>query len=60
MGPQKPKLEPKPGDQCEACVERKKPHTLVKLGYTQNKKLTVTVCPYCDGERAIDLSKAKK
>lgn len=52
-------LAPKLGDQCEACVERKKPQALVKLGYTQNKKLTVIVCPYCDGERAIDLAKTK-
>jgi hypothetical protein len=55
----------KPGDECPTCADhwddQEKPRkTLVNLGYSQNKKLTVLACPYCDGERAIDLAKAKK
>jgi uncharacterized protein (DUF2237 family) len=55
----------KPGDDCLSCADHwdnqeKARKTLVKLGYSQNKKLTVLACPYCDGERAIDLAKTKK
>jgi hypothetical protein len=57
----------KPGDDCPSCADHwdnKTPpeprKTLVALGYSQNKKLTVIACPYCDGERAIDLAKTKR
>lgn len=57
----------KPGDDCTSCADHwdnKNPSeprkALVRIGYTQNKKLTVVVCPYCDGERAIDLAKTKQ
>lgn len=45
----------KPGDVCENCKERwerKKvePKVLVKApNSTQNKKLVVAICPWCDG-----------
>lgn len=51
-----------PSDECDSCADfwdrqqlpRKK---LVILPSTQNHKLIVTICPYCDGERAITLPK---
>ena len=58
------RLAPKPGDTCTSCAElwvkqgqpRRK---LVQIGSTQNKKMIVAVCPYCDGERAISIKKPK-
>lgn len=46
-------LTPKVGDTCESCAK----HKLVQIASTQNKKIMVLACPYCDGERAIALSR---
>lgn len=59
--------EPKPKPipvECQSCKDHwdseKKPRKkLVFVGSTQNMKLAVLICPYCDGERAIKLAKAK-
>ena len=58
------KLAPKVGDECISCAafwdSQKLPRkTLVLIGTTQNKHVMMLVCPYCDGERAISLSKTK-
>ena len=63
MGKPEPKsVEP----ECQSCKDHwdnRKPREprkrLVMIGATQNKKVAVLVCPYCDGERAIALAKAK-
>lgn len=66
MGPLAPEpSQAKPGDDCPSCAEhwlkkKQRPRRLEKLGSTQNRKLMVLVCPYCDGERAIGLTKGKK
>jgi hypothetical protein len=51
----------KPGDTCPSCSEywrasRKATKKLRKLpGTTQNKKLIVLACPYCDGEPIFEM-----
>jgi hypothetical protein len=47
---------------CESCADHWKNQNLpvkklVRIGSTQNRKLFVWACPYCDGERAIALKK---
>lgn len=63
MGRLAPKRELK-DDECPACadfwdnhVPSKPRQKLVKIGSTSIRKLAVLACPYCDGERAISLSK---
>lgn len=56
------RLAPKVGDDCLSCADywdnQKKPRKkLVQIASTQNKKIMVMVCPYCDGTRAISLPK---
>ena len=58
------RLAPKPGDTCSSCAEHwlrqgKPRRNLAQIGTTQNKKLMVVVCPYCDGERAISIKKPR-
>jgi hypothetical protein len=47
--------------ECEDFWRRQQlpPKKLVMLGSTQNKKIAVLICPYCDGERAISLSESE-
>jgi hypothetical protein len=57
-----PDLTAKVGDDCLSCADhwdsvRKPRKKLVRLPSTQNKKIMMLVCPYCDGERAITLPK---
>ena len=57
--------EPKPVDEyCQSCKDQwdskgKPRKKRVLIGSTMNQKFAVLVCPYCDGERAIALAKAK-
>lgn len=60
------RLAPKSGDECLSCADYwdnqnppKPRQRLVLIGNTLNKKIQVPICPYCDGERAIDIAKAK-
>jgi hypothetical protein len=58
------RLAPKAGDDCLSCADfwdnQNKPRKkLVLIGTTQNRKVQVPVCPYCDGERAISIPKPK-
>jgi hypothetical protein len=53
-----------PNEECQSCAEfwdeRKKPRKkLIRIGSTQNKKVSVLICPYCDGDRALELPKPK-
>ncbi len=55
----------KVGDDCMDCADhwdsQNKPRKkLARLNSTMNKKTMVLVCPYCDGERAIELAKPKR
>lgn len=55
----------KVGDECPSCAdkwdnEELPRRRLVGLGTTLNKKLTVTACPFCDGERLIEIHKSRK
>lgn len=57
--------DPKVGDICKGCMDHwdnqgKQRRHLVLIGSTQNKKVMVLVCPYCDGERAIELARTSK
>lgn len=54
------RLAPKPGDTCKSCADHwtnqgLPPKKLVRIGTTQNKKLMVPICPYCDGELVITI-----
>jgi hypothetical protein len=55
-------LNLKAGDDCPSCRDHwdayhKPRQKLVLVASTQNKKIMVLACPYCDGQRAIDLSR---
>ena len=49
---------PRPGEVCPSCKDAEAgPKTLVTAGTTQNHKMVVAVCPYCDGERLLEVRK---
>jgi len=53
---------PKEGDICPSCKDEHgdNPKRLVLIGTTQNHKILVPACPYCDGERALALAARRK
>lgn len=54
------------GDECPSCTDHwsnqpgKSRPRLVQVGSTVNKKLRVLACPFCDGQRLIDIFNARK
>ena len=53
---------PKPGDICQGCIDIHKddPKILQKVGSTINHSIIVALCPYCDGERALEIYAASQ
>lgn len=58
------RLAPEPTEECLHCADHwdnqnppKPRQKLVRVGSTQNRKVAVLLCPYCDGERAIELAR---
>ena len=48
---------PRAGQNCPSCSDLfpSEPKVLVNIGSTQLTKSKVAVCPYCDGDRIIEI-----